>query len=175
MQTKKTIASLVLLATSGLSSNVFATTYDIDTPVDEALFVSFELPPIGTFSDTYNFTIDAPGTLAASVTNHSLQSGATSVLNIMGLTMSIFDEANSLLASVSSGFSLYGPVLAGDYHALVTGEAVGIEGGAYMLSIFASAIPDLGGGNPTPVPVPAALWLLGSGLLGLMGISRQKV
>ncbi|MDP2027473.1 VPLPA-CTERM sorting domain-containing protein [Sulfuriferula sp.] len=28
--------------------------------------------------------------------------------------------------------------------------------------------------NPTPVPVPAALWLLGSGLLGLVGITRRK-
>ncbi|MES1999199.1 MAG: PEP-CTERM sorting domain-containing protein [Pseudomonadota bacterium] len=28
--------------------------------------------------------------------------------------------------------------------------------------------------NPTPVPVPAALWLLGSGLLGLVGRPRRK-
>ena len=38
-----------------------------------------------------------------------------------------------------------------------------------------------GGGTPTflpyapaPVPVPAALWLFGSGLLGLIGVSRRK-
>jgi hypothetical protein len=28
--------------------------------------------------------------------------------------------------------------------------------------------------NPTPVPVPAAAWLLGSGLLGLVGLRRRK-
>ena len=37
-----------------------------------------------------------------------------------------------------------------------------------------------GGGNncvvdvPAPVPVPAALWLMGSGLIGLMGVVRSK-
>jgi hypothetical protein len=29
--------------------------------------------------------------------------------------------------------------------------------------------------TPTTVPVPAALWLLGSGLLGLVGISLRKI
>ena len=32
-----------------------------------------------------------------------------------------------------------------------------------------------GGSTPPPVPLPASLWLLGSGLLGLAGISRRKV
>lgn len=31
------------------------------------------------------------------------------------------------------------------------------------------------GHNTTPVPVPAAAWLLGSGLIGMVGISRRKV
>lgn len=30
-------------------------------------------------------------------------------------------------------------------------------------------------GGSTPVPVPAAVWLLGSGLLGLVGVARRKV
>lgn len=28
--------------------------------------------------------------------------------------------------------------------------------------------------EPTPVPIPAAVWLFGSGLLGLIGVSRRK-
>jgi hypothetical protein len=31
-----------------------------------------------------------------------------------------------------------------------------------------------GGFTPSPVPVPAAMWLLGSGLLGLAGIARRR-
>jgi hypothetical protein len=29
--------------------------------------------------------------------------------------------------------------------------------------------------NPSAVPVPAALWLFGSGLLGLVGVARRRI
>jgi hypothetical protein len=29
-------------------------------------------------------------------------------------------------------------------------------------------------GSPPPVPLPAAFWLLGSGLLGLAGVARRR-
>lgn len=35
-------------------------------------------------------------------------------------------------------------------------------------------ISSLSGVNPVPVPVPAAAWLFGSGLLGLIGVARRK-
>lgn len=39
----------------------------------------------------------------------------------------------------------------------------------------ASAVPSfVGAYNTAPVPVPAALWLFGSGLLGVAGIARKK-
>lgn len=31
-----------------------------------------------------------------------------------------------------------------------------------------------GGSTPSPVPVPAAVWLFGSGLIGLIGVARRK-
>jgi len=37
-----------------------------------------------------------------------------------------------------------------------------------------SAIGGGGGGGTPPVPLPAAVWLLGSGLLGLAGVGRRK-
>ncbi len=31
-----------------------------------------------------------------------------------------------------------------------------------------------GNGGPPPVPLPAAVWLFGSGVLGLVGVSRRR-
>ncbi len=35
-------------------------------------------------------------------------------------------------------------------------------------------VTSLGGGTPAPVPVPAAVWLFGSGLMGLVGVARRR-
>lgn len=43
-----------------------------------------------------------------------------------------------------------------------------------MYSAWAVHAGDVGVAIPSAVPVPAAAWLFGSGLLGLIGISRQK-
>lgn len=44
---------------------------------------------------------------------------------------------------------------------------------------FSGQIVDTGGGNggtpPPAVPIPAAVWLFGSGLLGLVGVGRKKL
>ena len=43
---------------------------------------------------------------------------------------------------------------------------------------FGDATPTFGGTsvtiNSTVVPVPAAVWLFGSGLLGLVGVARRR-
>lgn len=57
-----------------------------------------------------------------------------------------------------------------------TGAAVASITPVLGVSLTANGLvySDLGGGNPPPVPLPAAIWLLGSGLLGLAGIGRRK-
>jgi hypothetical protein len=39
---------------------------------------------------------------------------------------------------------------------------------------FVDTMPDFKDGSVTVVPVPAAVWLFGSGLLGLIGVARRK-
>ncbi|MBU1691633.1 MAG: VPLPA-CTERM sorting domain-containing protein [Gammaproteobacteria bacterium] len=55
-----------------------------------------------------------------------------------------------------------------DYSAIV--PAGGFAGVAYALHLTGSYTPSV-----SAVPVPAAAWLLGSGLLGLVGVARRKV
>ena len=66
----------------------------------------------------------------------------------------------------SSGTILIGNVGAGesfDFSALfASGEGIGMQ----MYSGYETA--------PPPVPIPAAAWLLGSGLLGLFGLARRR-
>ena len=51
-------------------------------------------------------------------------------------------------------------------------------GGWFDVAFFGDATPVFNGAstviNPSAIPVPAAVWLFGSGLLGLVGVARRK-
>lgn len=167
MKINKIAGALALIAAAALSSTASASTYNIGI-VDQLLspYVHFEMTPFGNFSDTYNFTIYSPSSGAASVTNHQLAYGTFDILNIKNLKMEIFSVANGLFSSSYSGASVASQnILSGSYYAVVTGNSIGSSGGTYMMSMAAV---------PNPIPVPAAVWLLGSGLLGLVGVARRK-
>lgn len=72
------------------------------------------------------------------------------------------------------------PVLAVFDCTSVAGVCTGINstaGGAMQTGPFAGATPAFNGTGslaPSAVPVPAAVWLFGSGLLGLVGVARRK-
>ncbi len=92
----------------------------------------------------------------------------------LGVTSGTYD--NTLDLTLASSFNpafvtANGGTLAGAEAVLANGLA---DGHAY-LNIHTSMFT--GGeirGFLAPVPVPAAVWLFGSGLLGLMGIARRK-
>lgn len=50
----------------------------------------------------------------------------------------------------------------------------GINGNAMLDGSFTGFSANFSFGQITPVPVPAAIWLFGSGLLGLTGLARHK-
>lgn len=63
-----------------------------------------------------------------------------------------------------SGLSWQGLLAAGSsYYFVINGQATGTGGGSYLFAATAS-----------PVPLPAAVWLLAAGLAGLVGIARRK-
>ena len=48
------------------------------------------------------------------------------------------------------------------------------EGAAYLRTTLYGTVTLVNVTNVAPVPVPAAVWLFGSGLIGLIGIARRK-
>ena len=93
------------------------------------------------------------------------------------------DVAGTIEVDMSSWFSDHGP-----FDQNLGGTAVGLWNSAtgdYLMAwtvalndpqhpAFGSFVTWTVHGIASPVPVPAALWLFGSGLLGLVGISRRK-
>jgi hypothetical protein len=110
-------------------------------------------------------------------------------------TGDLIDTTGSATFSVESGVLFNGQLLAGSNYSQTVGQAVGfynvVSTGRNADSIngysnangtgfwFLSATGDLtyniaSGGGTAPVPLPAAIWLLGSGLLGMAGIARRR-
>lgn len=164
---KKLAVSLAFLAAVVLGGNAMASTVNVANPVDQGLYLSTTTTSIGSFSDTYNFTISSLSDLHASVTNHQLFYGSFKVLDIENLSMSIYDASNTLLSTSISGVSaLNGNLSAGAYYAVVTGTSTGSAGGYYAIAMISAP--------PEPVPIPTAAWLMGSGLIGLIAVARRR-
>lgn len=166
MKINKLLASLTLVAAAVASNAVQASLFTVNTnPYINNVTVA------GTFSDTYNFTIATPSYGGASVTNSPLSmqllNFTNNLLDFSSLNMSIYFDSNStpLASSSVSGQSVYSLLAVGNYHAIVSGTTSGIAGGNYTIAM-ASA--------PAPVPAPATLWLLGSGLISLVGVVRRR-
>jgi hypothetical protein len=173
MKYSKALASLTLVAAAVASSGVQASTYELGV-LDSSIADQEVIVGSGSFMDTFNFSILANSEVAASVQNNPLVKRSIFVRNIENLSLSLFNTNGTLSdvtddsqigSAILSGESSYDLLASGNYYAKVEGTAVGSSGGKYTITMSA---------DPAPVPVPAAAWLLGSGLLGLVGIARRK-
>ncbi|HLZ98455.1 MAG TPA: VPLPA-CTERM sorting domain-containing protein [Steroidobacteraceae bacterium] len=117
-------------------------------------------------------------------TINGLNGGANSIESNSPVTGGQWDQ---LAPSSASGWYNNGPVtgntLGTPAHSLfyVTGNGslitskVSYSTAAETVSLSSSGLAfSPTGGSPPPVPLPAAVWLFGSGLLGLTGIARRK-
>jgi len=88
------------------------------------------------------------------------------------------DPANTEFSGALTSIFNSGPVGSGAFSGSSTNAIA--AGSLYSLSIFATITHGADVQNTSfnaelrPVPVPAAVWLFGSGLLGLVGIARRK-
>ena len=132
-----------------------ALTIDANTSLQKSLMVS------GSYSGVETFSVTRPGTLTIRLENISWPE------RLAQLNCSIYSQTgfmHSLTDSATLTFDIAG---AGTYFANLSAGA----GGLLNLGLFSfkvSFVP-----SAPPVPVPAAVWLLGS-VLGIFGL-RQRV
>lgn len=111
------------------------------------------------FGETHQLNLDA--SIATWNLDFSIQD--ISLNSTGGFGLQIFNSAGSLVATVTPPSSIL-TLAAGDY----TMKFIGSGGTAANGLVIGTAAAVSG------VPVPAAVWLFGSALMGLVGASRRK-
>lgn len=168
MKINKIAGTLAFLAATALSSAASASNHSVGILDQQPLGYEHNMSNLfGPISETYNFTISAPSFTLTSSTVQNLGYGPEAIQTISGFNLSVYNSSNALLNSTTiSGTTLeFSNLSAGSYYAVVSGSSAVPSGGAYTIQLYAEA---------SPVPVPAAVWLLGSGLIGLVGVARRK-
>jgi hypothetical protein len=167
---KATLSGATFAVVLALSVNAQAVTLDAGVfgpnpgdPGTETNPVTFHVHPgEGTlFLDTINFDLGI-------WTHFNMTS---TVENIQFFGASIFENNNDsqVVAASANHLSVFLPDLGlpRDYHLHPQGFAgTGEPHPAYTLLMW---------GSTAPVPVPAAVYLFGSGLIGLVGLARRKM
>ena len=161
---KRIIAGLACAGALALSANAQALTFvpgagDAANPI----VINTNVPgSSGVFLDTINFDL-------GSFTHFNLTSTATS--GILGFGAAIFENnGDSQVVFPTAATYLNVPLpnlgLPDDYHLHPSGFLTA-GGQSYQLTMW--------GSTPAAVPVPAAIYLFGSGLIGLVGLARRKM
>jgi hypothetical protein len=169
----KLLKSMLAISVMGLAGNAHATNY----PLTDGNYLT--APTLSTgdtasfgnsganghaFSDNWYFDLAQPGA-GGVVQNIPVTIGLTNILNITGLTGNLWTAnptTGAPLVFVTTGTTFNLPSLAsGNYDFIITGTASGTAGGAYAGAVAA-------------VPLPAAAWLLLSGLAGVGAMARRR-
>jgi hypothetical protein len=167
MKTRNLLTTLALCLSGSLGSGAaMAVDYDADLILEQTFtynhLVTNTADLSGPFADTGTFTLTNLGSINVSIRDSELSAGFIELLNVSQfsvqapLNTGLFSTGNLVDASfVLPGLS------AGTYTLQFTGDADGVFGGAYDVTVSA-------------VPLPTAAWLFGSALLGFVTYSARR-
>ncbi len=182
---KKTFTSLALalIATVSLSANAATLTYSGEVTGATGAFVA--LTPLGT-------PVGGP----ISVDDAALAAGSIGIADILSIDVNVGGFCFATGTGDCGGMGTLVPITSIDT-AMITGTS-GTLGGSFSVTAFSptfmvsipivfdldagtfsadggalGTVSGIGSLEAAPVPVPAAVWLFGSALLGMMGIRRR--
>ena len=170
----KLLKSMLVISVMGVAGNAYATNYPLLlgnyltaptlSPGDTASLSDLVASGV-TFSDNWYFDLASTGA-GGNVQNIPVTIGMTDILDITGLSGALYTAnptTGATIALVGTGTSFNLPSLAsGAYDFVIGGTATGLSGGAYSGAVVAAA-----------VPLPAAAWLLLSGLVCVGVMARR--
>lgn len=110
--------------------------------------------------DPNQAVMDNPGLLGPAASDMSLLSGI-----LVGNWWAVYHVPPNTTDNMFTYFPTLQFTAGTNYYLFASGGSVSPVSVPYTLSMTAA---------PAPVPVPPAVWLFGSGLLGLVGIARRK-
>jgi hypothetical protein len=140
------------------------------TPLANADTILVEASPLisGTRSDVYTLSAPTAGSVTVSLANLGWPD------RLASLSFALATSSGVLQTFSGESQQTFDLGSAGTYYAIVTGKAQGHwDLGMYSLRMSFSALGEGPGPGPV-VPLPAAVWLMLSGLAGMFGLTRRK-
>jgi hypothetical protein len=138
------------------------------------LYLELDLAAMGDFEedgDTFEFDYSFDGSSYTNLFSLQVDEAASQNYTLEGGGVSTLDDPLTLNGStLSNVFTNFSGALAGTGSSLFFRVTAETNGGSEAVA-FRNVIIS---GEPTVVPLPAAAWLLGAGLLGLVGLGRRR-
>jgi hypothetical protein len=156
----KKILVVVSFILAAFSFQANAATYNLGTINDFESFSGYLTKDNG-YSETWNFKVLFQSVVSASATNTASVFKGKIVGKVKDFSATLDGISLDLASLGNAQFLSIDNLLAsaGDHSLVISGSSDGSYGGSIAVA---------------QTPIPAAVWLFGSALMGMMGVSRRK-
>ena len=180
----QSVATQLTAEVTQSGSNVLFTFYNSAAIASSITDIYFDYGNTSFFSSVSNNVLGAAGdSTGVSFSDGASPSNLPSGNNV-GFSADASGESNApgVTASGVNASTEYVSFLGTSLTGVTFADVLaGLDSGAFTLGLHVQGIAGLNGseafvtGTPSAVPLPAAGWLFGSALVGLMGLSRRKL